>query len=87
MKIRPANSGRLVLDCVALVALQAVFLQVLARTHLLEKLMAAQFNRWELGVILLFVVLRLAAYFLVPAFLAALLTWKIFGRIGTGARR
>jgi hypothetical protein len=82
-----SRAFRLAIDCLALVLIHFVLLQVLARTHLMEKMMAMQFNRWELAVILVFVLLRTAVYFLVPALLAALLAGEIFRRVEARAKR
>ena len=75
------NPGRLAVDCLVLMVLHGVMLQVMAHTRIVEKVMASQFSRWELMVILAFFGLRLAVYFLIPAALATLLVWEILRRL------
>ncbi len=78
MKFRPR---RIIIDCVVLLAIHAVLLAVMSRTRIIESAMASQFSRWELALILAFVLVRLAVYFLIPSALVALLAREVLQRV------
>jgi hypothetical protein len=79
MKFSPR---RVIIDCVVLVAIHAILLEVMSHTRIIENVMAMQFSRWELALILGFLLVRVAVYFLVPSVLVALLVREILRRIG-----
>ena len=87
MKLFSLEPRRLVIECVALVLLNAALLQVMARTRIMEKAMALQFNLFELSVILGFIGIRLVVCFLIPSILATLLVWEIMRRINARSEK
>ncbi len=64
--------------CAGFLVLHLVLLQVMARTRVIEKVMASQYDLWELVLILAFLGSRFASYFLVPAIVAAFLVTQAF---------
>lgn len=58
--------------CALIVLVYAVLFQVMARTHLIEKVMASTFSWWELLLIAGFLITRILSYLLVPSVFAAL---------------
>lgn len=81
MKLPEIKPRRVVIDCVALLVVHALLLQLMAHTHIIENVMASQFSRWELALILAFVLVRLMIYLVIPSVLAALLMREILRRI------
>jgi hypothetical protein len=75
------NRRRLAIDCAVVLALHAILFQVVAHTRIVERVMAFQFNRWELAVIVAFFVTRLLAYLVVPATVAALAAGEMMERL------
>ncbi len=58
--------------CLGIVLVYAVLFQVMARTHMVEKIMTMTFSWWEMLLVLGFLATRILTYLLVPAALAAL---------------
>ena len=77
MKYAPLTATRLVIGCAILLALHAALLEVIARSRVIEKVMAMQFNAWEFALILAFLCARFAAYFLVPSIVVAFLVSRL----------
>lgn len=66
----------------ALVVLAYVVLfQIVARTRMIEKVMAMNFSAWELATIAAFLGLRVAVYLLVPSVIAAALARSLALRL------
>ena len=76
----PARPGFLLGICVVIVVVYAILFQVMAKTRLIEKVMAYECSAWELLLIVLFLFSRLATYLFVPATLAALGVYTLLSR-------
>jgi hypothetical protein len=83
MKIVPGSTIRLGILCVAILLLHVVLLEVMARTRIIEKVMAMQFTFPELLLILAFLAARFASYVLVPAALVAFVVSRILNVSGS----
>ena len=71
MKPRPITTRGLLIRLGLFIVAYAILFQVIARTKMIESILASTFSWWELGIIVLFVVARFATYlFVVPAVLA-----------------
>lgn len=82
MKLRTRPRDYLV-SCGLVAAAYAILFQVMAHTGLIEKAMAANFTWWELVLIVLFLVSRLAVYLLVPPVLLAVGVYSLARRVMT----
>jgi hypothetical protein len=78
MKVVPSSTIRLGILCVGILLLHLVLLEVMARTRIIEKVMASQFTAPEFLLILAFLAARFASYFLVPAAFAAFVVSRLF---------
>lgn len=58
--------------CGIIVGVYAILFQVVARTGMIEHLMAMNFRWWEFVLVAGFIVFRLLAYLMVPAVVVAL---------------
>jgi hypothetical protein len=74
----------MLIDCAILLVIHGILLGIMAHTHIIENVMASQFNRWELALILAFFVVRTIVYFLVPSILVALFVREALRRIFVG---
>lgn len=67
--------------CGMLLAVYAVLFQVMANTHLIEKVMASTFTWWELLLIGGFLTTRILCFLLVPSAGVALLVYFLSHRL------
>lgn len=80
MNMPSFSARKLVFRCGLVVAAYAVLFQLVARTHMIEKILASSFSWWQILLIIAFVLCRLATYLIVPPTLAALAAYKIAAR-------
>jgi len=77
ISFRPAD---LLLRCLALAVVYVILLQIVAHTHVMEKVMAMTFSWWELLIIAAFLVTRLLTYLIVPPLLMAIGAYTLVRR-------
>lgn len=68
LSLRPRDVA---VNSVLVVLSYSVLFQIVARTRMIEKVMAMNFSAWELATIAAFLVLRMVVYLLVPSVIVA----------------
>ncbi|MEO6052703.1 MAG: hypothetical protein ABIP97_01700 [Chthoniobacterales bacterium] len=59
-------------QCILVILMHGILLQIMVHSRIIEKLMSLNFSWWELLLIMAFVIIRIANYLMVPATLAGL---------------
>lgn len=71
----------LVFSCAVMVMIYVILFEVIARTGMIEKVMASTYSVWELVLIAAFLALRVFVYLAVPPMLIAIGVYVVAKRV------
>lgn len=71
----------LIFSCAVIVMIYVILFEVIARTGMIEKVMASTYNVWELVMIAAFLALRVFVYMAVPPILIAIGVYVVAKRV------
>ncbi|CAN5828455.1 hypothetical protein BH09VER1_BH09VER1_42180 [soil metagenome] len=82
MKLRASSPRNLLRCCALIIIVNFALFQLMASTHMIEKIMAFNFQWWDMLLVLFFLAFRLTVYLIVPPALVALCVYLLAKRFG-----